>query len=61
MGFCETKRLHRRGQHLLAYGDGGPDWCRRCGTFAHMLGAHCHAIPRLRRWWPQRGATNKEG
>lgn len=53
---------HQVGRHLLAFADGGADWCRRCGDFdcnlRNFAGAPtaCHPTPRRKRWWPQRGS-----
>ena len=59
-------KTHRIGRHLLIFGDGGSDHCRRCGEVSHYLqdveldGSNrltvvpCDAVPKKERWWPQR-------
>lgn len=46
---------HSIGRHLLAFADGGADWCRRCGRFdCYLRGSACHPKPKAKRFWPQR-------
>jgi len=56
---------HKIGRHLLAFADGGADWCRRCGDFDCYLrfadgsATQCVAVPIEKRWWPQRGENKR--
>jgi hypothetical protein len=54
------RQRHQIGRHLLAFADGGADWCRRCGDFDVWLKCadgsptECLKVPLAKRWWPQR-------
>lgn len=49
----------RVGRHLLVFGDGGTDHCRRCGEFLEYLRVdsgeptQCKPLPRRQRQFPQ--------
>ena len=55
------RETHAVGRHVLAFADGGADWCRACGEFSCYLVADgkptdCRAKPKKDRFWPQGGA-----
>lgn len=51
----QLRKQYQHGRHLLAFADGGADWCRRCGIYDDWLDKYpCEPEPRGQRLWPQR-------
>lgn len=51
---AQLRKRHQVGRHVMAFADGGADWCRRCGIFDdYVKDIPCKPKPRAKRWWPQ--------
>jgi len=61
MRFTELRKRHVVGRHIKNLGDGGDDWCIRCGTFSiYLEHIDCTPEPRHKRAWRLPYATPEQ-